>query len=145
MSYESDLDLVFVHGIDPDQLTDGAMPVEGGLFVNRVVRRVIALLETNTRFGRLYDIDTRLRPSGRSGLMVVGIDALKKYLDESAWTWELQAFVRARPVAGDALLGNKLEMLRTEILRQPRMLDTLLNNVVDMREKMHSHFDAGVS
>ena len=77
MSYESDLDLVFVHGIDPDQLTDGAMPVEGGLFVNRVVRRVIALLETNTRFGRLYDIDTRLRPSGRSGLMVVGIDALK--------------------------------------------------------------------
>ena len=145
MSYESDLDLVFVHGIDPDQLTDGAMPVEGGLFVNRVVRRVIALLETNTRFGRLYDIDTRLRPSGRSGLMVVGIDALKKYLDESAWTWELQAFVRARPVAGDALLGNKLEMLRTEILRQPRMLDTLLRNVVDMREKMHSHFDAGVN
>ena len=145
MSYESDLDLVFVHGIDPDQLTDGATPVEGGLFVNRVVRRVIALLETNTRFGRLYDIDTRLRPSGRSGLMVVGIDALKKYFDESAWTWELQAFVRARPVAGDTLLGNKLELLRMEILRQPRMLDSLLRDVVDMREKMRGHFGAGVN
>ena len=145
MSYESDLDLVFVHGIDPDQLTDGATPVEGGLFVNRVVRRVIALLETNTRFGRLYDIDIRLRPSGRSGLMVVGIDALKKYFDESAWTWELQAFVRARPVAGDTLLGNKLESLRMEILRQPRMLDSLLRDVVDMREKMRGHFGAGVN
>ena len=98
-----------MHGIDPDQLTDGATPVEGGLFVNRVVRRVIALLETNTRFGRLYDIDTRLRPSGRSGLMVVGIDALKKYLDESAWTWSYKHLFGARPVAGDALLGNKLE------------------------------------
>ena len=145
MSYDSDLDLVFVHGIEPDEPTDGAIPIEGGLFVNRVVRRVIALLETNTRFGRLYDIDTRLRPSGRSGLMVVSIDALKKYLDESAWTWELQAFVRARPVAGDALLSNKLEILRTEILRQPRMLNRLLRDVVDMREKMRCYFGSGVN
>ena len=60
MSYGSDLDLVFVHGIDPDQMTDGDVAIEGGLFVNRVVRRVIALIETNTRFGRLYEIDTRL-------------------------------------------------------------------------------------
>ena len=67
MSYGSDLDLVFVHGIDPDQMTDGDVVIEGGLFVNRVVRRVIALIETNTRFGRLYKIDMRLRPSGRSG------------------------------------------------------------------------------
>ena len=145
MSYESDLDLVFVHDIDPDRLTNGAMPIEGAVFVNRVVRRVIALLETNTPFGRLFDIDTRLRPSGRSGLMVVGIDALKKYLDESAWTWELQAFVRARPIAGDARLGNKLELLRLEILRQPRMLDRLLRDVVDMRDKMRGHFGGGLN
>ena len=79
---------MFVHGIDPDQMTDGDVVIEGGLFVNRVVRRVIALIGMNTRFGRLYEIDMRLSPSGRSSLMVVGLDAPKKYLDESAWTWE---------------------------------------------------------
>ncbi len=139
MSYDSDLDLVFVHGIDSEQMTDGDVAIEGGLFVNRVVRRVIALIETNTRFGRLYEIDTRLRPSGRSGLMVVGLDALKKYLDESAWTWELQAFVRARPVAGDRFLNTKLEILRLEILRNAREPTELLNDVVEMREKMRAH------
>ncbi len=139
MSYGSDLDLVFVHGIDSEQITDGDVAIEGGLFVNRVVRRVIALIETNTRFGRLYEIDTRLRPSGRSGLMVVGLDALKKYLDESAWTWELQAFVRARPVVGDRLLNTKLETLRIEILRNAREPTELLNDVVEMREKMRAH------
>ena len=139
MSYGSDLDLVFVHGIDPDQMTDGDVAIEGGLFVNRVVRRVIALIETNTRFGRLYEIDTRLRPSGRSGLMVVGLDALKKYLDELAWTWELQAFVRARPVAGDRFLSAKLETLRIEILRRTRKRTELLRDVVGMREKMRAH------
>ena len=139
MSYGSDLDLVFVHGIDPDQMTDGDLAIEGGLFVNRVVRRVIALLETNTRFGRLYEIDTRLRPSGRSGLMVVGLDSLKKYLDESAWTWELQAFVRARPVAGDQFLNDRLAALRLDVLSKPRELTALLKDVVEMREKMRSH------
>ena len=139
MSYGSDLDLVFVHGIDPDQMTDGEVAIEGGLFVNRVVRRVIALIETNTRFGRLYEIDTRLRPSGRSGLMVVGLDALKKYLDESAWTWELQAFVRARPVAGDQFLNTRLEALRIDVLRTSREPKALLTDVVEMREKMRAH------
>ena len=138
MSYGSDLDLVFVHGIDSDQMTDGDVVIEGGLFINRVVRRVIALIETNTRFGRLYEIDMRLRPSGRSGLMVVGFDALKKYLDESAWTWELQAFVRARPVAGDRFLNTKLETLRVEILRNAREPTELLKDVVNMREKMRA-------
>jgi len=143
MSYGSDLDLVFVHGIDPDQMTDGDMPIEGGLFLNRVVRRVIALIESNSRFGRLYEIDTRLRPSGRSGLMVVGLDALRKYLDESAWTWELQAFVRARPVAGDAHLCSKLETLRLEILKKSRTPERLLKDVVEMREKMRVHLSSG--
>ena len=143
MSYGSDLDLVFVHGIDPDQMTDGDMPIEGGLFLNRVVRRVIALIESNSRFGRLYEIDTRLRPSGRSGLMVVGLDALRKYLDESAWTWELQAFVRARPVAGDTHLCSKLETLRLEILKKSRTPERLLKDVVEMREKMRVHLSSG--
>jgi glutamate-ammonia-ligase adenylyltransferase len=139
MNYGSDLDLVFVHGIDPDQMTDGDVAIEGGLFVNRVVRRVIALIETNTRFGRLYEIDTRLRPSGRSGLMVVGLDALKKYLDESAWTWELQAFVRARPVAGDQFLNKRLETIRIEVLCKIREPKALLKDVIEMREKMRVH------
>lgn len=143
MSYGSDLDLVFVHGICADHLTDGEMPIEGSVFVNRIVRRVIALIGTNTRFGRLYEIDTRLRPSGRSGLMVISLEALKKYLDESAWTWEVQAFVRARPVAGDRQLSNALKALRKDILQQSREPQLLLKDVVEMREKMRSHLGSG--
>ncbi len=139
MSYGSDLDLVFVHQVETEQMTDGPNAIEGGVFVNRVVRRVIALLETTTRFGKLFEIDTRLRPSGRSGLMVVSIDALSKYLDESAWTWELQAFVRARPVAGDLPLCDALAGLRRHILMRPRARPKLLKDVVEMREKMRAH------
>lgn len=139
MSYGSDLDLVFVHAVDPVALTDGARPVEGAVFVNRVVRRVIALCETNTRFGKLYEIDTRLRPSGRSGFLVVDLDALSKYLDESAWTWELQAFVRARPVAGDSALAAALKLLRRRVLQSPRDPVQLRLDVIQMREKMAEH------
>lgn len=139
MSYGSDLDLVFVHDVDPDQPTDGPQSIEGGVFLNRVVRRVITVLETTTRFGKLYEIDTRLRPSGRSGLMVVGLPALEKYLDESAWTWELQAFVRARPVAGDRTLRERLAKLRQSVLVRSRDQKVLLDDVVEMREKMRQH------
>jgi len=145
MSYGSDLDLVFVHQVETESLTDGGSPIEGGLFVNRVVRRVIALLETTTRFGKLYEIDTRLRPSGRSGLMVVGLDALSKYLDESAWTWELQAFVRARPVAGDRTLCEALVGLRRTILMQSRTESELVSDVIAMREKMRAHLASPAS
>ena len=138
MSYGSDLDLVFVHGVDSAKLTDGVQPIEGGVFVTRVVRRMVALLEEPTRFGRLYEIDTRLRPSGHSGLMVVAIDAFEKYLDESAWTWELQAFVRARPVAGERLLNDELEALRKSILVRTRDSSALLIDVINMRKKMRS-------
>lgn len=150
MSYGSDLDLVFVHAIDAQAETLGPSPIEGGVFVQRVVRRVIALLETQTRFGKLFEIDIRLRPSGRSGLMVIGFDAFAKYLDEEAWTWELQAFVRARPVAGDAKLSEQLTALRRSVLVTPRPLAQLRDEVVAMREKMRAHLatpqgKAGVS
>ena len=143
MSYGSDLDLVFVHQLDTERMTDGMQQIEGSVFVNRVVRRVIALLETTTRFGKLYEIDTRLRPSGRSGLMVVSFDALSKYLDESAWTWELQAFVRARPVAGDGGLSQALAALRRDVLMKPRAQASLLPDVVQMRDKMRAHLASG--
>jgi len=139
MSYGSDLDLVFVHDVQSNADTDGALPIESGVFVQRVVRRVIALLETQTRFGKLYEIDIRLRPSGRSGLMVVSLAAFAKYLDEDAWTWELQAFVRARPVAGDLALCADLAALRREVLSTPKNLVSLRSDVVVMREKMRSH------
>jgi [glutamine synthetase] adenylyltransferase / [glutamine synthetase]-adenylyl-L-tyrosine phosphorylase len=139
MSYGSDLDLVFVHSIDAHADTLGPQPIEGGVFVQRVVRRVIALLETQTRFGKLFEIDIRLRPSGRSGLMVIGFDAFAKYLDEEAWTWELQAFVRARPVAGDSALNARLATLRQTVLTTPKSLFQLRDDVVAMREKMRAH------
>ncbi len=128
MSYASDLDLVFLHGGDSAQQ----------MFFVRLAQRVIHLLSTQTSAGSLYEVDMRLRPSGRAGLLVSGLDAFRRYQSENAWTWEHQALVRARPVAGDAGLGRCFAQVREGILRRGRDVDELRAAVRDMRARMRA-------
>ena len=83
----------------------------------------------------------RLRPSGASGLLVSSFDAFHRYQQESAWTWEHQALVRARAVAGDVKLINRFNQLRKDVICQPRDNSLLRNDIVQMREKMREHLD----
>ncbi|SHF87513.1 glutamate-ammonia-ligase adenylyltransferase [Microbulbifer donghaiensis] len=141
LGHGSDLDIVFVHDADPQQYTDGASSIDNLRFYTRLAQRLIHILQTRTLSGPLYEVDTRLRPSGNSGLLVTSMTAFEKYQRESAWTWEHQALVRARPVAGSARLCADFERLRLQLLCEARDENKLREEVVAMRDKMRAHLD----
>jgi glutamate-ammonia-ligase adenylyltransferase len=137
LGYGSDLDIVFLHDPVPaGTATTGEKPVEPAVFFARLAQRVIHILNTPTPGGNLYEVDTRLRPSGQSGLLTTSIDALAEYQRERAWTWEHQALVRARMVVGGDDLSDRFAALRREILTRPRDRDELREEVRHMRERM---------
>ena len=138
LSYESDLDLVFVaSGLEG--FTAGPQQIDHQRFFTRLAQRVIHILSTNMMGGRLYEVDLRLRPNGDSGLLVTSLPALKKYLESDAWTWEHQALVRARVIAGGSTLVKKVEALRVEVLSKHRDDALLSHDVTSMRHKMRDH------
>jgi glutamate-ammonia-ligase adenylyltransferase len=137
LGYGSDLDLVFVHDSSgEDQQTDGASPLDNGLYYGRLTRRLVHLLSTQTSSGTLYDVDTRLRPSGKGGLLVTSLDAFERYQREEAWTWEHQALLRARAVAGSIAVRERFESIRKALLCTAIRADTLREDVVGMRDRM---------
>ncbi len=136
LGYSSDLDLVFLFDDDGDGCTDGAKSIDNSQYYSKLSRRLIQILTIPTRAGTLYEIDMRLRPSGRSGLLVSRLNAYELYQREGAWTWEHQALIRARAVAGDAPLRTKYEALRRALLQQPRKQAKLAHEVASMRGKM---------
>jgi glutamate-ammonia-ligase adenylyltransferase len=145
LSYRSDLDLVFLHESGDEsgaeQMTNGARPIEKSIFFGRLVRRLVHFLTTQTGSGALYEVDTRLRPSGRKGLLVTSVDAFERYQEENAWTWEHQALLRARPVAGSARVAREFERVRAETLRNRVRQESLLQDVTSMRQKMRGELD----
>ncbi len=136
LGHGSDLDLVFIHSADGALSTDGEIAIDNLSFYTRLGQKIIHVLNTQTLTGRLYEVDMRLRPSGNSGMLVSSLAAFEKYQLENAWTWEHQALVRARVVAGSAALGAAFEQVRHRVLCQPRDRDKLRAEVADMRRKM---------
>lgn len=141
LGHGSDLDIVFVHDASTTGETDGAEDkrIDNQTFYARLGKKIIHFLNTNTFSGRLYEVDMRLRPSGNSGLLVSSMASFEKYQRDAAWTWEHQALVRARVVAGDTQLSRKFEVVREAILQDSRDLQTLKKDVVEMRLKMREH------
>lgn len=139
MGYSSDLDVVFVYDAQgEDQVTDGARSIANSDFFFRVARRLITVLTTRSITGRMYEVDTRLRPSGRSGLLVSSLQAFANYQRESAWTWEHQALLRSRAIAGAAHVREEFERLRLGLLRTAVRRDDLRAQVIEMRRRMLS-------
>lgn len=137
LGYGSDLDLVFLHDSQGErQFTDGDRPLDNAVFFARLGQRIIHFLTVFTPAGVLYEVDARLRPSGASGLLVSSIQAYQDYQQHKAWTWEHQALVRARVVAGDPRIGQLFDRVRREVLRQPRDRQVLRREVREMRERM---------
>jgi glutamate-ammonia-ligase adenylyltransferase len=139
LSYSSDLDLVFLYDAEPGRATAGERPIDNATFYTRLGQRMIHIFETRMALGQLYEIDMRLRPSGNSGLLVSSFTAFEQYQHNEAWTWEHQALVRARPVAGDDALALRAQAVRRSILCAPRDQHALARDVTAMREKMRSH------
>ena len=141
LGYGSDLDLVFIHNAPPNSMTDGKRSVAADVFYARLAQRMIHILTARTPSGQLYEVDMRLRPNGKSGLLVTPIKAFRSYQEKDAWTWEHQALVRTRGIAGDARVIAEFEETRNEIIQRKRDAAELVDEVVTMREKMRDNLD----
>ena len=139
LSYSSDLDLVFLHKIKEQGMTTGEKSVSGMKFAARLVQKLMNYLNTQTRDGRAYEIDMRLRPSGNAGMMVVSCHAFETYQMDKAWSWEHQALVRARAICGDRRVTARFCDIRRDVLSLPRTLDQVRSEVTSMRIKMQKH------
>lgn len=140
LGYNSDLDVVFLHDCPTNVYTDGKKEIDGRQFYLRLAQRIIHIFSTRTASGILYEVDTRLRPSGASGLLVCPVDAFDEYQRQEAWTWEHQALVRARMIYGDDELAGEFARVRHEVLALPRDESQLKKEVAEMRVKMREHF-----
>jgi glutamate-ammonia-ligase adenylyltransferase len=137
LGYASDLDLVFLHdSAGSIQLTDAEKPLDNGIFFLRLGQRIVHLLTMHSAAGRLYEVDMRLRPNGKGGFLMTGIDAFERYQQSDAWTWEHQALLRARAVAGDEKLRAAFEAVRRRTLTSSVRRETLRNDVLEMRLRM---------
>src|SRR5690606_16305300 len=153
LGFGSDLDLVFLYDAprtgageelqsEPDPAQAGrARPLEAARWFARLAQRIVALLGAVAAAGRLYDIDVRLRPDGGTGLLVSTLASYDEYQHHRAWTWEHQALVRARFVAGDASLGDAWRAIRSDTLGRPRRVAALREDVDAMRRRMRSELD----
>ena len=129
LSYSSDLDLIFLHcGKTADQIA----------FYTKVAQQIIYLLTTHTMMGKAYEVDTRLRPDGSSGVLAVNVESFREYQMKRAWTWEHQALLRARPICGDNKIKEEFEKIRHDALTKKRDKGLLFKDVWDMRQKVIS-------
>ncbi|MCB1490985.1 MAG: bifunctional [glutamine synthetase] adenylyltransferase/[glutamine synthetase]-adenylyl-L-tyrosine phosphorylase [Rhodobiaceae bacterium] len=137
MTAASDLDMILIYDHDPDaQASDGRRPLAPTQYFARLTQRLIAALSAQTANGNLYEVDMRLRPSGRSGPVATRIGSFRTYQHEQAWTWEHMALTRARPICGDPGLMDELQANIREILCQPRDAGAILSDVADMRRRI---------
>lgn len=141
LGFGSDLDLVFLFDAPIEALSDGPRPLDAPRWYARLGQKIVALLGASTGAGRLFDVDVRLRPDGAKGLLVSSLSSFSEYQRHRAWTWEHQALVRARAVAGDAALVEAFEALRAEVLSRPRAVETLANDIGAMRRRMRAELD----
>jgi glutamate-ammonia-ligase adenylyltransferase len=142
LGYGSDLDIVFLYDeLNPSAMSDGPKALENNLYFMRLTQKVISLLTTFMPTGVLYEVDTRLRPNGASGMIVTDLAAFEAYEKNKAWVWEHQALVRTRAIVGSEQAQTHFYDFKKTFIAQPRSLDDLKGEVVSMRHKMRASLD----
>jgi glutamate-ammonia-ligase adenylyltransferase len=134
MTATSDLDLILLYDFDPDAPdSDGEKPLQGAHYFARFTQRLISAFTTRTNYGVLYDIDMRLRPSGRAGPLASHIDSFAEYQEREAWTWEHMALTRARVISSSPAFRQRIEKVIRDALTRPREPLGIAADVADMR------------
>jgi glutamate-ammonia-ligase adenylyltransferase len=134
MTASSDLDLIVVYDFDAERPnSDGKRPLYGGQYFARLTQRLISALTARTNYGVLYEVDMRLRPSGRSGPLATHIDSFVGYQESEAWTWEHMALTRARVVSASPAFAARIEAVIRDVLRRRREARLIAADVVEMR------------
>ncbi len=134
----SDLDLIVIYDAAGDAVSDGPRPLPARTYYARLAQALVTALTAPTAAGRLYEVDMRLRPSGRQGPVATSLAAFRDYQRAEAWTWEHLALTRARVVAGEPALGAAIEAFREALLAEKSDGATLLPDVADMRARLRS-------
>jgi len=132
LNYNSDLDLIFVFEQD-QRLPAGTSAQER---FSKLAQRLITVLQTATRDGIVYRIDTRLRPSGRSGPLVSSLDGFRRYHETSARVWERQALIKARAVAGDAALADAVAAIVGGFVYRAPLTPAEVHEIRRLRQRM---------
>ncbi|MCC6780266.1 MAG: bifunctional [glutamine synthetase] adenylyltransferase/[glutamine synthetase]-adenylyl-L-tyrosine phosphorylase [Hyphomicrobiales bacterium] len=134
MTATSDLDLIVIYDFDPDHPeSDGPRKLYGSQYFSRLTQRLISALTAQTNYGLLYQVDMRLRPSGRSGPVATQIAGFADYQDTEAWTWEHMALTRARVVTGTPELAARVEEVIRGVLCRSRDRELIAGDVLEMR------------
>ena len=137
----SDLDLVFVYSCSPSETrSNGVKPLDANIYFMRLAQRIITALSVLTGEGRLYDVDTRLRPDGKKAPIATSILSFEQYYANSAWTWEYMALSKARVIVGPTDLSIRLETMRHAVLSQKREKPKLVSDVLEMRNRIALEF-----
>jgi glutamate-ammonia-ligase adenylyltransferase len=139
LTHASDLDLIFIFDAPEGSVSDGAKPLSATDYYNRLARRIVTALSVPTASGPLYDVDTRLRPQGKEGMMAVRLDAFQAYQMTEAWTWEHMALLRARPVYGSQQGRAWLDAAVKAVLGAPHEAAKVRADATKMRAEMARH------
>ena len=134
MTASSDLDLILVYDFDSENPeSDGKRPLYGAQYFARLTQRLINSLTAQTNYGALYQVDMRLRPSGRAGPLATKLEGFAAYQEAEAWTWEHMALTRARVVSAPPAFRQRIERVIQDILRRSRDAELIAGDVVEMR------------
>ena len=134
MTASSDLDLILIYDFDHDRPdSSGPKSLNGAQYFARLTQRLIGAFTARTNYGVLYDIDMRLRPSGRSGPVATRLDAFANYQDNEAWTWEHMALTRARVISGPTDFAGEIDAIIRNVLMRRRDRELIANDVIEMR------------
>lgn len=139
LTHASDLDLILLFTGDFRPESDGARPLGATQYFNRLAQRVIVSMTVPTASGALYEVDTRLRPSGADGLLCASVKSFAQYQQENAWTWEHMALTRARTLYGSQAARSEVDAIIADVLATPRDPAKLSTDVADMRKEMAAH------
>jgi glutamate-ammonia-ligase adenylyltransferase len=139
MTHASDLDIIYLFTGDFLAESDGARPLGATTYFQRLAQRVSVAMSVQTAAGPLYEVDTRLRPSGTQGLLAASVDSFARYQEEGAWTWEHMALTRARPVFGSPDARAAVQMVIDGTLHRPRDVAKLVTDAAKMRGDIATH------
>lgn len=139
LTHASDLDLILLFTGDYLAESDGARPLGATQYFNRLAQRVIGAMTVATASGALYEVDTRLRPSGGDGLLCASVKSFAQYQRENAWTWEHMALTRARTLYASDAAQAEVDAIIGDVLTAPRDPAKLHSDVIEMRKEMATH------
>jgi len=134
----SDLDLIVIYDAAGQEASEGKRPLAARPYFARLTQALVTALSAPMSKGRLYEVDMRLRPSGRQGPVATSLGAFQAYQRDEAWTWEHLALTRARPIAGSPDLAAEVEAFRAELLARKSTGAAVAQDVSDMRARLQA-------